>query len=95
MVVTRRPKYAYRTCTEGVVQAPEPARLISGGLPTEATVDIFWSANTPDQLSLFRQAQIYSRHSVELDRSTLAVWVGALIEPLRHVDGPTPAKRHC
>src|SRR3954469_1689346 len=36
--VTRRPKYACRACEDGVVQAPAPARLIEGGLPTEATV---------------------------------------------------------
>ena len=34
--VTRRPKYACRSCTNGVVQAKAPARLIPGGLPTEA-----------------------------------------------------------
>ena len=38
MIVTRRPKYACRSCTDGVVQAPAPARLIPGGMPTEATV---------------------------------------------------------
>jgi transposase len=38
VLVTRRPKYACRTCEDGVVQAPAPARLIEGGLPTEATV---------------------------------------------------------
>lgn len=38
VIVTRRPKYACRSCTNGVVQAPAPARLIPGGMPTEATV---------------------------------------------------------
>lgn len=38
VIVTRRPKYACRTCTDGVVQAPAPARLIPGDLPTEATI---------------------------------------------------------
>ena len=37
VIVTRRPKYACRSCTDGVVQAPAPARLIQGGMPTEAT----------------------------------------------------------
>lgn len=36
VIVTRRPKYACRACTQGEVQAPE--RLIKGGLPTEAMV---------------------------------------------------------
>ncbi len=38
VLVTRRPKFACRACTDGVVQAPAPARLILAGLPTEATV---------------------------------------------------------
>lgn len=38
VIVTRRPKYACRSCTDGVVQALAPARLIPGGMPTEATV---------------------------------------------------------
>ncbi|ARQ11028.1 IS66 family insertion sequence transposase domain-containing protein [Rhizobium etli] len=38
VIVTRRPKYACRACTDGVVQVPAPARLIQAGLPTEATV---------------------------------------------------------
>ena len=37
VLVVRRPKYACRTCEEVVVQAPAPARLIEGGIPTEAT----------------------------------------------------------
>ena len=38
VLVVRRPKYACRACTGGVAQAPAPARLIEGGLPTDATV---------------------------------------------------------
>ena len=38
VIVTHRPKYACRACTDGVVQAPAPERLIKGGLPTEAMV---------------------------------------------------------
>ena len=38
VLVVRRPKYACRACENVVVQAPAPARLIEGGLPTEATV---------------------------------------------------------
>ena len=35
IIVTRRPKYACRSCTDGVAQAAAPARLIPGGMPTE------------------------------------------------------------
>jgi transposase len=38
VLVTRRPKYACRSCEEVVAQAPAPARLIEGGIPTEATI---------------------------------------------------------
>src|SRR3954447_25274662 len=34
VIVTRRPKLACRACPGTVVQAPAPARLIEGGLPT-------------------------------------------------------------
>ena len=38
VLVTKRPKYACRACQGVVVQAAAPARLIEGGMPTEATV---------------------------------------------------------
>jgi transposase len=38
VLVTIRPKYACRSCEEGVIQAPAPARLIEGGMRTEATI---------------------------------------------------------
>ena len=76
VLVTRRPKYACRTCEDGVVQAPAPARLIEGGLPTEATVAQVLVSKYADHLPLYRQGQIYARHGIDLDRSTLADWVG-------------------
>ncbi len=85
VIVTRRPKYACRSCTDGVVQAPAPARLIPGGMPTEATVAHVLVSKYADHLPLYRQAQIYSRQGVELDRSTLADWVGRAAFELRPV----------
>jgi len=38
VIVTQSPKYACRACTDGVSQAPAPARLIHAGFPTEATI---------------------------------------------------------
>mgnify|MGYP001092779484 CR=1 FL=1 len=72
VIITRRPKYACRSCTNGVVQAPAPARLIPGGMPTEATVAHVIVSKYADHLPLYRQAQIYSRQGIDLDRSTLA-----------------------
>ncbi len=76
VLVVRRPKYACRSCAGMVVQAPAPARLIEGGLPTEALVAHVVVGKFADHLPLYRQAQIYTRQGIELDRSTLADWVG-------------------
>jgi transposase len=86
VLVVRRPKYACRTCQDGVIQAPAPARLIEGGLPTEATIAHVLISKYADHLPLYRQAQIFARHGVALDRSTLADWVGRaafLLQPIR------------
>jgi len=85
VLVTRRPKYACRACEEGVAQAPAPARLIEGGLPTEATVAHVLVSKYADHLPLYRQAQIYARQAIDLDRSTLADWVGRAAWHLRPV----------
>ena len=75
-IVTIRPRYACRRCKGAVAQAPAPARLIEGGLPTEAALAHVLVAKYADHLPLYRQAQILARSGVELDRSTLAGWVG-------------------
>jgi transposase len=85
VIVTCRPKYACRACQEGVVQAPAPARLIEGGLPTERMVAHVLVAKFADHCPLYRQAQILARQGIELDRATLAFWVGyaaAEVKPL-------------
>jgi transposase len=69
-----RPKYGCRSCEDG--QAPAPARLIEGGLPTKATVAQVLVSKYADHLPLYRQAQIYARQGIDLYRSTLADWVG-------------------
>jgi transposase len=85
VLVTRRPKYACRACEGAVLQAPAPARLIEGGLPTEATVAHVLVSKYADHLPLYRQAQIYARQGIALDRSTLADWVGRAAWHLRPV----------
>ena len=85
VLVTHRPKYACRACEGGVMQAPAPARLIEGGLPTEATVAHVLVSKYADHLPLYRQAQIYARQGISLDRSTLADWVGRAAWHLRPV----------
>ena len=85
IIVTRRPKYACRSCEAGIVQAPAKPRLIEGGMPTEATVASVIVSKYADHLPLYRQAQIYSRQGVDLDRSTLASWVGKAAYELQPV----------
>jgi transposase len=85
VLVVRRPKYACRACEDVVVQAPAPARLIEGGIPTDATVAQVLVSKYADHLPLYRQAQIYARQGIHLDRSTLADWVGRaafLLQPV-------------
>ncbi len=85
VIVVRRPKYGCRTCESVVIQAPAPARLIEGGLPTEATVAQVLVSKYADHLPLYRQTQIYARQGVTLDRATLADWVGRaawLLQPV-------------
>jgi transposase len=84
VIVTRRPKYACRTCEKtgaddvaGIIQAPAAPRLVEGGLPTEALVADVVVSKHADHLPLYRQSQILARHGVKIERSTLAQWVGA------------------
>jgi len=85
VIVTRRPKYACRSCEAGIMQASAKPRLIEGGMPTEATVASVIVSKYADHLPLYRQAQIYARQGVDLDRSTLASWVGKAAYELKPV----------
>ncbi len=85
VIVTRRPKYACAACAGEVVQAAAPERLIENGIPTEALVAHVLVAKYADHTPLYRQAQIYARQGVMLDRSTLADWVGRAAFALRPV----------
>jgi hypothetical protein len=68
-----------------VVQAPAPARLIEGGLPTERLVVAVLVAKYADHVPLYRQAQGFARQGIEIDRSTLAFWVGYAAAELKPV----------
>jgi transposase len=91
VLVTRRPRYGCRSCESAIVQTPAPARIIEGGIPTEALIAHVLVSKYADHLPLYRQAQIYARQGIELDRSTLADWVGRAawyLRPLRdHILG--------
>jgi transposase len=76
VIVTKRPKFACRHCVGTVVQAPAPARLIEGGIPTEALVAQVAVARYADHQPLYRQAQMMARQGVTIERSTLSFWMG-------------------
>src|SRR5208337_4804250 len=87
-----RPKMSCRAC-ETVVQAPMPTLPIEKGRPGPALLAHVVVSKFCDHLPLHRQAGIYARSGVEIDRSVMAGWIGrlaGLLEPLserieRHV----------
>jgi transposase len=79
-----RPKYGCRACGT-IHQAAAPERLIAKGMATPGLVAQVLVSKYCDHAPLYRQAQIFARHGIELDRSTLANWVGGAcwwLEPL-------------
>src|SRR3974390_1574750 len=79
-----RPKLSCASC-ERIVQAPAPSRPIERGLAASGLLAHVLVAKYCDHQPLYRQTEMYAREGVELERSTLADWVGAtsrLLEPL-------------
>uniref|UniRef100_UPI0025E70A51 IS66 family transposase zinc-finger binding domain-containing protein n=1 Tax=Sphingomonas sp. TaxID=28214 RepID=UPI0025E70A51 len=79
-----RPKLSCRGC-DSIAQASVPSMPIQRGLATPALLAHVLVAKYADHCPLYRQAEIYARGGVELDRSTLADWVGQtarLVRPL-------------
>ena len=94
-----RPKLACTHCDK-IVQAEAPSRPIARGLAGPGLLAHVLVSKYCDHLPLYRQEEIYARVGVELERTTLADWVGGasqLLQPLvealrRHVMGA--AKLH-
>jgi transposase len=81
----RRPKYGCRACGT-IHQAPAPERPIAKGVASPALLAHVLVSKYCDHTPLYRQSQIFARHGVEIDRSTLANWVGGAcwwLEPLQ------------
>lgn len=87
-----RPACSCRKC-EAMAQMPMPALPIPRAQAGAGLLAHVLIAKFCDHLPLYRQAEIYARDGVDLDRATLASWVGKaawLVEPLadrigRHV----------
>ena len=79
-----RPRMACKDC-EAISQAPIPSRPIEKGIPGPGFLAHVLVSKYADHLPLYRQSQIFAREGLDMDRSTLAGWVGksaALLEPL-------------
>jgi len=82
-----RPKLCCAGC-DCIVQAPAPSRPIERGVAGPGLLAHVLVSKYADHLPLYRQSEIYARQGVELERSTLADWVGGtsrLLEPLVEV----------
>jgi transposase len=71
-----RPKFACAGC-DRVVEAPAPSRPIAYGLAGPDLLAHVLVSKFADHKPLYRQSEIYAREGIDLDRSTLAGWVGA------------------
>ncbi|MGC1520491.1 MAG: IS66 family transposase [Steroidobacteraceae bacterium] len=79
-----RPKLSCGSC-QRIVQPLAPSRPIERGVAGPGLLAHVLVSKYCDHLPLYRQSQIYAREGIDLDRSTLADWVGgasALLEPL-------------
>jgi transposase len=80
-----RVKYGCRRCQEGVVIAPLPPRPIEKGRPGAGLLAYIAVSKFADHLPLYRQEQIFERHGLDLNRSTMCDWLGKiahLLEPI-------------
>jgi transposase len=96
VLVTHRPVYAFKG-EDGVIQAPAPAHIIEGGIPTEALLAQVAVSKYADGLPLYRQEAIYARDKVEISRGLMAQWMGVvgfeliiisdyILEQIRHAE---------
>ncbi|MBU8544339.1 MULTISPECIES: IS66 family transposase [Roseomonadaceae] len=70
-----RPRYACRAC-EAVLQAPAPDLPIEKGRPGPGLLAHVLVSKYLDGLPLYRLSAILAREGVEIERQTLADWVG-------------------
>src|SRR6267154_2315837 len=84
VIRTVRPKMSCPKCST-VVQAPMPSRPIPKGIAGPGLLAHVAVSKYLDHQPLYRQSEIYGRQGIDLDRSTMAGWIGAistLVEPL-------------
>jgi transposase len=70
-----RPKLSCRAC-ETIIQAPAPNLPIEKGRPGAGLIANVVTSKYLDGLPLYRQSAILAREGIEIERATLADWVG-------------------
>lgn len=70
-----RPAFSCRVC-ERMVQRPMPSLPVERGRPTAGLLAHILVSKYCDHTPLYRQAGIYAREGVDLDRAVMANWVG-------------------
>ena len=81
VIVTVQPKYACRACTDGVTQAPAPAALIEGGLPTEGAIAHRAGPHSADSLAAVLRL-VHLRHAAR-SRPLSPAWASRGVRPSR------------
>ncbi len=100
-----RPKFACSKCST-IVQMAAPSRPIDKGLAGPGLLAHVAVSKYLDHLPLYRQSEIYARQGIDLERSTLADWIGGisrLVTPLAELIADmsslpakfTPTTRRC
>ena len=82
VIRTVRPKLTCACCSR-IVQELAPNRPIDRGLAGPGLLAHVLVAKYADHLPLYRQSEIYARTGIEIDRSTMADWVGGASRTLR------------
>jgi transposase len=89
VIVHVRPKLSCRGC-ETILQMPMPALPIERGRPGPGLISHVVVSKYCDHTPLHRQSGIYAREGIELDRATLADWMGKAafrLQPLAEAIG--------
>lgn len=79
-----RPKYSCDVC-DNLVQKDAPSRVLSRGMASANLIAQVLVDKYADHLPLYRQEERFMREELDIDRSTLAGWVGRasyLLSPL-------------
>ncbi len=87
-----RPKYACRTCEEGVHIAPMPPRPIDKGLPGPGLLAHVLTSKYADHAPLNRLRVMLHRHGVDISVATMCDWVGRMSDLLSPIYGGLKAQ---